>query len=189
MLDSEDSMALKEKLERLRRNDSSSDPAVTLSEWQDAVRTLLDDVEKWLAPFIAEGLMRPQRTIITLDEEDLGPYSVERLDLELGRGAELVLLPIARFVAGATGRVDLYAKGRMYQGYMLLRHSRTMPLALAADGKTIIPQPEVVDDGWAMWRMRPEGDLGALAGLGFRSGQGTPLNAASLEAAIDALLD
>jgi hypothetical protein len=181
-------MALKEKLERLHRPDHPAEAAASVREWQEAVRQLYVNVEHWLDGYIRQGLMRPERVPLEREEEDLGTYLVDRLDIELGGGKTLVFLPIGRIVLDARGRVDMYVQGEMAEGYMLLRDPRVNALAaLASDGASVVPQPSAANGGWALRRNHPRNAL-LLYAMRDQIGHLVPLNSSSLEAAIDSLL-
>lgn len=72
-------------------------------EWLARLEALVSDVEGWAQ---ASG-WRTRRGTKTLRERRLGAYQVPVLFLEKDT-VEVVLNPIARFVPGALGAVDLY---------------------------------------------------------------------------------
>jgi hypothetical protein len=72
-------------------------------EWLDRLSTLVDEVTGWAQ---ASG-WRTRRIDKTVTERGLGTYKVPVLFMEKDT-VEVVLNPVARFVPGANGAVDLY---------------------------------------------------------------------------------
>jgi hypothetical protein len=73
-------------------------------EWVAAIDGLFAEVEAWAKK--EEWLV--QRTRKTVDEDRLGSYEVPVLTLQTSAGP-LILEPIARYIIGAEGRIDLCA--------------------------------------------------------------------------------
>ncbi len=72
-------------------------------EWLDRLGTLVEEVKGWAQ---ASG-WRTRRIDKTVTERRLGTYKVPVLLMEKDT-VEVVLNPVARFVPGANGAVDLY---------------------------------------------------------------------------------
>ena len=72
-------------------------------EWLDRLGALVDEVKGWAQ---ASG-WRTRRIDKTVTERGLGTYKVPVLLMEKDT-VEVVLNPVARFVPGANGAVDLY---------------------------------------------------------------------------------
>jgi len=72
-------------------------------EWLRRMESLVEDVKRWA---IATG-WRTRRIEKTITERGLGTYKVPVLLMEKDT-IEIVLNPVARFVPGAQGAVDLY---------------------------------------------------------------------------------
>ena len=72
-------------------------------EWLDRLGTLVEEVNGWAQ---ASG-WRKRRVDKTVNERRLGDYKVPVLLMEKDT-VEVVLNPVARFVPGANGAVDLY---------------------------------------------------------------------------------
>lgn len=78
--------------------------AIAQDDWKEAVDHLVDEVEQW-----AHGeRWRTARESKEITERNFGTYAVPVLLIKTPQG-EVHLDPIARYVAGADGRVDLYA--------------------------------------------------------------------------------
>ena len=71
-------------------------------EWVDALRLLMDETEGW-ARRQGWGTTRDEKV---LDEDRLGPYTTPQLVIR-GPSGRLWLDPVARFVPGVEGLVDL----------------------------------------------------------------------------------
>jgi hypothetical protein len=112
-------MALKEKLRELRERDLRADRGVRLQEWRDAIKSLLDSIEEYLATYVTEGLMQCVREDIHRSEEGIGVYDTQELRIAAA-DRTIVVSPVARGVIGADGRVDVYRSGRRENGYHLL---------------------------------------------------------------------
>jgi len=75
-------------------------------EWIESVYNLYDKIEKWLQPFEQKNLLTISRNkIITIDEE-IGNYEIQQMDIRIGTET-IHLVPIARQVIGAKGRIDM----------------------------------------------------------------------------------
>jgi hypothetical protein len=101
-----------ELLDTLRDQKAKSkdfDRESVLREWTAALKALMADIQSWLRPAMNEELLRarPETTIVS--EERLGTYEVPRLLLEMPSGLTVNINPVARFIVGADGRVDMWA--------------------------------------------------------------------------------
>ncbi|HLN33585.1 MAG TPA: hypothetical protein VK395_38015 [Gemmataceae bacterium] len=79
------------------------DPEAVKAEWLGRLGSLVDEVEGWAR---ASG-WRTRQIAKTVKERRLGTYRVPVLLMEKDT-VEVVLNPVARFVPGADGAVDLY---------------------------------------------------------------------------------
>jgi hypothetical protein len=70
---------------------------------------LYDDVKKYLAEFISNGKIKVTESQIELDEESIGRYSANLLNIAIGNSV-VQLVPIGTQLIGCKGRVDM--KGR-----------------------------------------------------------------------------
>src|SRR5438094_155105 len=84
-------------------------------EWFRAVTALTEQVGEWAARWN----WPVERKTLDVTEELLGTYGVPMLEIQTEWGP-LFLEPVARYVMGAEGRVDLYAYPSLYR-VMLLR--------------------------------------------------------------------
>src|SRR6202046_5436336 len=79
------------------------DSAAVKSEWLNRLDILVDEIKSWAQ---TSG-WRTRRIDKTITESRLGTYKVPVLLMEKDT-VEVVLNPVARFVPGASGAVDLY---------------------------------------------------------------------------------
>lgn len=79
------------------------DPTAVKDEWLSRLNTLVREVKGWAE---AAG-WQTRRITKTINERQLGRYEVPVLLMEKNT-LEVVLNPVARFVPGASGAVDLY---------------------------------------------------------------------------------
>lgn len=117
-------MSLRETLQKMEETDKASKQVIgaKLKEWREvAVPGLYRSVKEMLSDLIADGLVAapPPRTE-RRTEELTGPYEIEVMDLAI-RGRTITFNPVALFVMGAMGRVELFARGRLDRRYILLR--------------------------------------------------------------------
>lgn len=78
-------------------------------QWLADLRALLDQLKKWLEPATREGL-KVEEYDRTVREGLLGSYSAPALKLTFG-STEAHIVPVARYVVGGTGRVDVEFPG------------------------------------------------------------------------------
>ncbi len=73
-------------------------------EWIRALKRLFHEVREWLKPVEAEGL-RVTAAEVSVDE-GAGPYQAPALQIQF-QDRRVDLMPIARHIMGASGRVDM----------------------------------------------------------------------------------
>jgi hypothetical protein len=117
-------MSLRETLLKMEETEKPSKQEIDaqLKEWREvAIRGLYQSIKEMLSDLIADGLIsvNPPRTE-RRTEELTGPYDIEVMDLAI-RGRTITVNPVGLFTAGAIGRVELFARGRLDRRYILLR--------------------------------------------------------------------
>lgn len=117
-------MSLRKTLQKMEETEKASKQVIDakLKEWRELVIPgLYRSVKEMLSDLISDGLVtvNPPRTE-RRTEELTGPYDIEVMDLAI-RGRTITLNPVALFVIGAMGRVELFARGRLDRRYILLR--------------------------------------------------------------------
>lgn len=75
-------------------------------DWIKAVRELFDQITGWLKPLIESGSLRAARSHISCEEQDLGPYKIEALELQLA-SKKMTFKPVGTVLIGAWGRIDV----------------------------------------------------------------------------------
>jgi hypothetical protein len=86
-------------------------------EWLGALRKLYTDIESWVRPAVAEGVLKTSRSEIEIVEQDFGEYMAPLLEIRAG-GLTIRFLPVGARVVGVVatgghrlvglrGRVDL----------------------------------------------------------------------------------
>jgi hypothetical protein len=85
------------------------------SQWRTAVDDLVDQVRDWSTERGWTATLAERE----MTEEGLGSYKIPAVEIATPRG-RLLLEPIARYVGGADGRVDLSVWPSLYR-VMLLR--------------------------------------------------------------------
>ena len=109
-------MSLSTTVQKLRNQDSdrralAADRNAFLTQWRRDVVELYGQFQKALAPFVADNAARIIQTITSIEEDLLGEYDIEALVIEI-IDRRIFLMPKARMVTGATGRIDLYREDR-----------------------------------------------------------------------------
>lgn len=117
-------MSLRDTLRKMEETEKVSKQAIQgkLQEWREvAIPALYRSVKEMLSDLITDGLVtvNPLRTE-RRTEELAGPYEIKVMDLAI-RGRTITFNPVALFVIGAIGRVELFARGRLDRRYILLR--------------------------------------------------------------------
>ena len=91
-------------------NDASQEVEIDwktkLNEWKQYISNFYNKTEGFLKPYIESGKLRLTKRSIMLDEEYIGSYEVDALDILLG-GIKIILTPIGTNLIGAKGRVDM----------------------------------------------------------------------------------
>ena len=97
-------------LDRLRRQKIAEDMVDVerlRTEWLEALDALMTMFRGWLADAEKEGLFVVETEEIEREERQIGSYPVQVLRLTTPRGDVIRIVPRARHVVGAYGRVDL----------------------------------------------------------------------------------
>ena len=121
-----------------------SDPEAVKAEWLDRLNALVGEVEGWAR---ASG-WRTRRIAKTVNERRLGTYKVPVLLMEKDT-VEVVLNPVARFVPGADGAVDMYLApayddiaSLYFEGDHWVVHYGERPGPMATEGAVeVTPRP------------------------------------------------
>jgi hypothetical protein len=82
------------------------DWSVKLHEWKEYLSFFYQKVENFLKPYIESGKLTLTKRPIELNEERIGTYEIDALDIILG-DTKIILTPIGTNLIGAKGRVDM----------------------------------------------------------------------------------
>lgn len=74
--------------------------------WQTKVNELLEDIQRWLNPLIAIGLVKFEKARLFLTEQYLGTYEVDVAIVSI-QTERLEIKPVATIILGGYGRVDI----------------------------------------------------------------------------------
>jgi hypothetical protein len=84
------------------------DAALRVNRWRSEVKKLYGQISVWVPRYDPAALFHHETT--TLNEQRSGPYAMDVMRIDSG-GRSAVLEPIALWVVGADGRVDLSGVG------------------------------------------------------------------------------
>jgi len=134
-------MSLEEKLRQIaeRPEKETADWEVVKAEWIAAVDKLYHDIEDWFGEYLQKDYMKVVRTPIRLQEEYLGEYDIDMLEIVIGETI-VSLEPVARLVIGARGRIDVFPRGYRDDALFLIHVERV--------------------DGKVVWELRQRKDRG-----------------------------
>lgn len=105
------------------------------TEWLRSLDNLFGQIEVWLKEPIRQNLMKLEQDTVELTEYRLGSYRAPRLVLRVGFDTVL-LEPVAAYVIGAKGRVDMKTRGASAklilteEGWGILEPERTIARGL-----------------------------------------------------------
>lgn len=100
---------LKKKLKQ--QEDSMIDHQQVREAWISRCANLMATITDWLTPLHTQRLLEIQSETIPISEDQLGTYEVEALRIVFLQRDIIKFRPVARFIIGASGRVDVVAGG------------------------------------------------------------------------------
>jgi len=109
-----DELAAKLKQKQQGRADKEASADKTIELWPIQVNELYQQIENWLTPLSEAGLGIRRNATRVFESTPSGAtfnYAIDQLVLE-GNHTSITFDPIARFIPGATGRIDIHAKGQ-----------------------------------------------------------------------------
>jgi hypothetical protein len=77
-----------------------------LEEWLSSLDDLYQTVEGYLSEYKRDGTVDTTYSLIDINEDYIGSYKARRLLITVG-SKNITLVPVARFVIGSMGRVDI----------------------------------------------------------------------------------
>ncbi|WP_095148122.1 hypothetical protein [Pseudomonas sp. Irchel s3a18] len=109
-----DELATKLKQKQQTRADAQACADLAIEHWPTQVYEMYHQLETWLEPLTEAGLnirRVPTRVFESLPSGETFNYAIDKLQIE-GNHHTITLDPIARFIIGGTGRVDILGKTR-----------------------------------------------------------------------------
>ncbi len=110
-----------------------------LEAWQDELKKLYSDMEKFLKKYIYSGKIKHQRDWVTVSESNFESYEAEQLTFNIGTG-KVVAKPISMQTIGANGRVDLIGQRGSIK-IVLLEKGFLRDSSVDRDGWYIVTSP------------------------------------------------
>lgn len=89
-----------------RSLDQDVDWPKELAEWLSSLDDLYQTVEGYLSDYKRDGRVDTTYSLIDINEDYIGSYKAKRLLITIG-SKNITLVPVARFVIGSMGRVDI----------------------------------------------------------------------------------
>ena len=94
--------------------------------WQNAVKALYTEVGIWFDEYVHDGLLKITKEDVLRNEELSGPYNIVQFYLEFST-FRAQFIPVATYIFGAQGRVDLAIPGYRAAAAVLLLPSIDHP--------------------------------------------------------------
>ena len=129
-------------------------------EWLHNLDKLYAQVAEMLREFVDNGAIRFNFTDVTLHEEELGSYTVKKMEIQIGRKL-VVLEPVGTLIVGSKGRVDIIGSaGRTL--LLLVRKSAKsakdlIKIDVSLNSKLISPNPPPSVDEESAWKIVQRG--------------------------------
>jgi len=79
--------------------------------WKSHVESLYSDIAKWTTDFTTAELLRIEREPISITEEEIGTYSIDKL-IVMVAGRTVVFEPVGTLLIGAWGRINVHCAGK-----------------------------------------------------------------------------
>lgn len=114
-------MSLKEKLKKLQETKSEKkiNWEEIKKEWINSVNKLYSDIRNWFSELESEGLLKILTSSITIFEEEIGTYSIDKMEIAVGN-KDIILEPVGTNIIGADGRIDFYLNGEISNREMMV---------------------------------------------------------------------
>lgn len=114
-------MSLREKLEKGKEKTRSPiDWNKNKEIWIRSVDELFGKIAgEWLLDLINDGLLSVKYHRITITEEHMGTYDIDKLEI-CSNDSSVMLEPVGRNIIGGEGRIDFFLKGEYGNGRLLI---------------------------------------------------------------------
>jgi hypothetical protein len=171
-------MPLRETLRDLRKQQQRAaqdapNRRAQIAEWKGTVDALMVQIREYLSEYEQDGSLLIDLHRIRVIEEDIATYETTAIDIRAG-SITILIRPIARFVSGAEGRVDIHRRGRPFE------ENRVMLLRMRPSGASSMPT-------WFI-DLPPDSRRAVLYPNRDLTRQLVPLSKEELERAVDILL-
>jgi hypothetical protein len=118
-------MALKEKLEKLKRLDEQHkepDWESYREAWKKAIQEIQHTImDKWFADYQEKGLMSFDIVPTKRFEPYIGEYVTSILEITLAQNRYLVLEPVSGVTSEYDGKLEFYMRGNVFKKVSILR--------------------------------------------------------------------
>ena len=96
-----------------------------IDKWKSAVDQLLSDISQWLSSYEEQHLLTIEKGILQISENfpegiPNEQYNISKINLKT-QVLTIAIEPMARFIFGARGRVDMFVRGKEERRVTLLR--------------------------------------------------------------------
>ena len=134
-------------------------------EWLSNLDDLYRQVSNFLQEFVTKGSIRYRFVETRLNEENLGSYVAEAMEITIGR-QQVFLEPIGTLFIGMKGRVDVVGSAGRAQLALVNENARSgadlisnVPIILVTQSRrsSLPPSPSVKDVSWA-WKIVSRGE-------------------------------
>lgn len=82
-------------------------------DWLQQVQDFLEQIKSWLQPLVEKELIQFNENTLTLDEEHIGSYTINILEIVIGAN-RIKVEPVGRLIIGALGRIDISSNKGSY---------------------------------------------------------------------------
>lgn len=97
---------LKSKTEKQSHPDQVLDKEAVIARFDDSIRRLFDDIEKYLRPYTGNGDIVTNVSRFDVTEEELGTYPSIQMTIKINQDI-VRLTPIGAIILAAAGRIDM----------------------------------------------------------------------------------
>lgn len=106
-------------------NDAPVDWDACREEWVERLNRLFATISDYLSPYAEGGKIRLTRNKKEISEEYIGRYNAPTLGISIGL-AQVQLVPVARYIIGAGGRVDMIGPSGIIRLLVLPKDAKTI---------------------------------------------------------------
>ena len=100
---------------------SQLDYSNTIKLYQSRVEYFYSQIKTWLRPLVDTGKLSIVQEEISLTEDSLGTYPINRMIISFGK-FQIELRPIGTILIGTPGRIDMVYNGRIQKFILILEN-------------------------------------------------------------------